>query len=124
MHRKSTVTDEQILVVLLESMTLEKAAAALDISTTTLWRRSRTLAFRRKYCAARAEAFEENLACLARAAQSGPRDSDGQDMADPERGASGQVQAAICAYPEARRHIRAGEYSARYQGFDGPLHLV
>jgi predicted DNA-binding protein (UPF0251 family) len=99
MYQKS-VTDEQILLVMFKTMTHKEAAAALGISTTTLWRRLKTPEFRRKFLAARKEANAENLECLARASRVALMTLI-KTMVDQKGGPSSRVKAAICALTHA-----------------------
>src|SRR5450631_4206275 len=57
MNTKSAAQAEQIILALLEHCTVENAAAALGISTTTIWRCSKKPGFRELYLKARREAY-------------------------------------------------------------------
>src|ERR1700686_3533780 len=56
--------DEQIIVALLEHPTQEKAAAAVGISKTTLWRRQKKPEFQKALNEARREAYAQAVARL------------------------------------------------------------
>jgi predicted DNA-binding protein (UPF0251 family) len=124
MYQKS-VTDEQILLVMFKTMTHKEAAAALGISTTTLWRRLKTPEFRRKFLAARKEANAENLECLARASRVALMTLI-KTMVDQKGGPSSRVKAAICALKHAdtfaleTQQIRSKEMKAADRLPDSP----
>src|SRR6266853_843907 len=58
---------EQLILALLQQPSLEKAAAAIGISTVTAWRISKTKEFKDEYRNARWEAFSQSLARLQQA---------------------------------------------------------
>src|SRR5712691_8628084 len=58
---------EQLILALLQQPSLEKAAAAIGISTVTAWRISKTKEFKEEYRNARWEAFSHSLARLQQA---------------------------------------------------------
>src|ERR1700722_6328150 len=99
MYRKP-VSQEQILLAKLETKNGKEAAAALAISPTTFWRRSRTPEFLQKYLAARAEANAESMECLARAAPLALLTLMSR-MGDQAAGASSRVKASLCALKHA-----------------------
>jgi len=57
-------TQDQMIVALLEHPTQEKAAAALSISTVTLWRSMQKPEFDKAYRKARRQAFSQSVARL------------------------------------------------------------
>ena len=59
---------EQLILALLQQPGLEKAAAAVGISTVTAWRITKTPEFKEEYRQARREAFSQSLGRLQQAA--------------------------------------------------------
>jgi hypothetical protein len=60
----TSARQERMIVALLEHSTHEKAAAALGISTVTLWRSMQKPEFAEAYRKARREAFSQSVARL------------------------------------------------------------
>ena len=59
---------EQLILALLQQPGIEKAAAAVGISTVTAWRITKTQEFKEEYRQARREAFTQSLGRLQQAA--------------------------------------------------------
>jgi hypothetical protein len=59
---------EQLILALLQQPGIEKAAAAVGISTVTAWRISKTPEFKEEYRQARREAFSQSMGRLQQAA--------------------------------------------------------
>jgi hypothetical protein len=78
LRRKSTMSEpivmrrnrqrEQLILALLQQPGIEKAAAAVGISTVTAWRITKTPEFKEEYRQARREAFSQALGRLQQAA--------------------------------------------------------
>ena len=64
---KKVRQQEQLILAMLQQPSLEKAAAAMGISTATAWRISKTPEFQKEYRRARRETFSQSVARLQQA---------------------------------------------------------
>jgi hypothetical protein len=105
---------EQLILALLQQPSLEKAAAAIGISTVTAWRIRNTPEFQREYRQARREAFAESIARLQHA--SGAAVSTLlKVMVDQESPASSRTRAADSVLRHAANAAELEELEARIQ---------
>src|SRR5438477_12770448 len=91
---------EQLILALLQQPSLEKAAAAIGISTVTAWRIRNTTEFQQEYRQARREAFAESVARLQHASAAGVSTLL-TVMVDQESPASRRSRAADCVLRHA-----------------------
>jgi hypothetical protein len=63
-HSKKSRQRERLILALLQQPSLEKAAAAVGISSVTAWRITKTPQFQEEYRRARSEAYAQTLARL------------------------------------------------------------
>ena len=68
MIMRRTRQREQLILALLQQPGIEKAAAAVGISSVTAWRITKTPEFKEEYRQARREAFSQSLGRLQQAA--------------------------------------------------------
>ena len=105
---------EQLILALLQQPSLEKAAAAIGISTVTAWRIRNTPEFQQEYRQARREAFAESIARLQHA--SGAAVSTLlKGMVDQESPASSRTRAADSVLRHAANAAELEELEARIQ---------
>ena len=95
---------EQAIAALLEHGTQEKAAAALGISTVTLWRLQRKPGFRRALLEARNDAFAQAIGRLQHGS-SAAATTLLRVMCDAKAPAASRVRAAQCVLESAARGI-------------------
>jgi len=103
---------EQAIVALLENPTLEKAAAALDVSSVTLWRWMQKPEFQEAYRKARREAFAQSVARLQHASQAAVGTLL-RVMTDRDAPAASRVRAADVVLQTALRGMEVEDISAR-----------
>ena len=103
---------EQLILALLQQPGLEKAAAAVGISTVTAWRITKTPEFKEEYRQARREAFSQSLGRLQQAA--------GADtstlmkiMVDPTAPAGSRVRAADRVLEHAQSALELEDIQVR-----------
>jgi hypothetical protein len=84
---------EQLILALLQQPGMEKAAAAVGISSVTAWRITKTPEFKQEYGQARRDAFSQSLGRLQQAA-SAAASTLIKLMADPSTPAASRVRAA------------------------------
>jgi len=116
----SSTRQDQMLVAILEHSTQEKAAAALGISTVTLWRSMQKPGFAEAYRKARREAFSQSLARLQQAANAAVATLL-RVMTDREAPAASRVRAADVVLQTALRGMQIEEIEARVSEFDARL---
>lgn len=109
--------DEQIIVALLEHPTQEKAAAAVGISKTTLWRRLKKLEFQKALNEARREVYGQAIARL----QQGSGAAAGtllRVMTDVAVTPATRVRAAQCVLDNASRGIELQDVAVRLRALE------
>ena len=95
---------EQLILALLQQPGLEKAAAAVGISTVTAWRITKTPEFKEEYRQARREAFIQSLGRLQQAAGAATSTLM-KIMVDPTAPAGSRVRAADRVLEHAQRAL-------------------
>jgi hypothetical protein len=103
---------ERMIVALLEHPTHEKAAAALGISTVTLWRAMQKPEFAEAFRKARREAFSQSVARLQHASNAAVGTLL-RVMTDREAPAASRVRAADVVLQTALRGIELEDLEAR-----------
>ena len=91
---------EQLILALLQQPGIEKAAAAVGISTVTAWRITKTPEFKEEYQQARREAFSQSLGRLQQAAGAATSTLM-KIMVDASAPAGSRVRAADCVLEHA-----------------------
>jgi hypothetical protein len=112
-----------MIVALLEHSTQEKAAAALGISTVTLWRSMQKPEFAKAYREARRRAFSQSVARLQQASNAAVGTLL-RVMTDPAAPAASRVRAADVVLQTALRGMQIEEIETRVSEFDGRLDIV
>jgi hypothetical protein len=108
---------EQLILALLQQPSLEKAAAALGISTVTAWRIRQTPEFQQEYRQARRAAFSESIARLQHA--SGAAVSTLlKVMVDQEAPATSRTRAADSVLRHAANATELEELESRIQSLE------
>ena len=109
---KKVRQQEQLILAMLQQPSLEKAAAAMGISTATAWRISKTPEFQKEYRRARREAFSQSVARLQQA--SGAAVSTLlKVMVDKATPAASRVRAADCVLDRAGKGIELEDIDVR-----------
>jgi hypothetical protein len=119
----SRISQDRMIVALLEHSTQEKAAAALGISTVTLWRTMQKPEFIKAYREARRKAFSQSVARLQQASNAAVGTLL-RVMTDPAAPAASRVRAADVVLQTAVRGMQIEEIEARVAEFDGRLDIV
>jgi hypothetical protein len=114
---------DRMIVAILEHSTQEKAAAALGISTVTLWRSMQKPEFVEAYRKARRKAFSQSVARLQQASNAAVGTLL-RVMTDQEAPAASRVRAADVVLQTALRGMQIEEIEARVAEFDGRLEAV
>lgn len=109
--------DEQIIVALLEHPTQEKAAAAVGISKTTLWRRQKKLEFQKALNEARREAYAHAVARLQQGSGAAAATLL-RVMTDTTAPAASRVRAAQCVLDNASRGIELQDLAVRLRAVE------
>jgi hypothetical protein len=112
-----------MIVALLEHSTQEKAAAALGISTVTLWRAMQRPEFVEAYRAGRRKAFSQSVARLQQASNAAVGTLL-RVMTDQEAPAASRVRAADVVLQTALRGMQIEEIEARVSEFDDRLEAI
>jgi hypothetical protein len=112
-----------MIVAILEHPTQEKAAAALGISTVTLWRAIQKPEFAEAYRKARREAFSQSIARLQQASNAAVGTLL-RVMTDREAPAASRVRAADVVLQTSMRGMQIEEIEARVSEFDARLAAV
>jgi hypothetical protein len=112
-----------MIVAILEHPTQEKAAAALGISTVTLWLSMQKPEFAEAYRKARREAFSQSIARLQQASNAAVGTLL-RVMTDREAPAASRVRAADVVLQTAFRGMQIEEIEARVSEFDIRLEAV
>jgi hypothetical protein len=108
----STVRQERMIVALLEHSSHEKAAAALGISTVTLWRAMQKPEFQEAFRKARRETFSQSVARLQHAS-SAAVGTLLRVMTDREAPAASRVRAADVVLQAALRGMEMEDIETR-----------
>lgn len=108
----SRTREDRMIVAILEHPTQEKAAAALGISTVTLWRSMQKPEFAEAYRKARREAFSQSVARLQHASNAAVGTLL-RVMTDREAPASSRVRAADVVLQTALRGMGIEDIEAR-----------
>jgi hypothetical protein len=103
---------ERMILALLEHPTHDKAAAALGISTVTLWRATKKPEFAEAYRKARREAFSQSVARLQHASNAAVGTLL-RVMTDREAPAASRVRAADVVLQAAFRNMEMEDIEAR-----------
>jgi hypothetical protein len=103
---------EQLILALLQQPGIEKAAAAVGISTTTAWRISKTPEFKEGYRQARREAFSQSLGRLQQAAGAATSTLM-RIMVDANSPAGSRVRAAACVLQHAASALELEDIEVR-----------
>ena len=103
---------EQLILALLQQPGLEKAAAAVGISTVTAWRITKTQEFKEEYRQARREAFIQSLGRLQQAAGAATSTLM-KIMVDPNAPAGSRVRAADCVLEHAASALELEDLQVR-----------
>ena len=106
------IRQERMILALLEHPTNEKAAAALGISTVTLWRAMQKPEFAEAFRKARREAFSQSVARLQHASNAAVGTLL-RVMTDREAPAASRVRAADVVLQTALRGIEMEDLEAR-----------
>jgi hypothetical protein len=110
--RSSGGRNERLILALMQSPSMERAAAAAGMSEATLRRRMRDPEFQEEYRAARREAFRQSIVRLQHA--SGAAVSTLlRVMADQTAPASSRVRAASCVLERSREAMELEDVEAR-----------
>jgi hypothetical protein len=121
--RVSCTRQDRMIVALLDHPTQEKAAAALGISTVTLWRSMQKPEFAEAYRKARREAFSQSIARLQQASNAAVGTLL-RVMTDREAPAASRVRAADVVLQTTLRGMQMEEIEARVAEFDARLARV
>jgi hypothetical protein len=108
----SSTRQDRMIVAILEHPTQEKAAAALGISTVTLWRSMQKAEFVEAYRKARREAFSQSVARLQHASNAAVGTLL-RVMTDREAPAASRVRAADVVLQTALRGMGIEDIEAR-----------
>jgi hypothetical protein len=119
----SSARQDQMIVALLEHSTQEKAAAALGISTVTLWRAMQKPEFAEAYRQGRRKAFSQSVARLQQASNAAVGTLL-RVMTDQEAPAASRVRAADVVLQTALRGMQIEEIEARVSEFDHRLEAI
>ena len=103
---------EQLILALLQQPGLEKAAAAVGISTVTAWRITKTQEFKEEYRQARREAFSQSLGRLQQAAGAATSTLM-KIMVDPTAPAGSRVRAADRVLEHAQSALELEDIQVR-----------
>jgi hypothetical protein len=103
---------EQLILALLQQPGIEKAAAAVGISTATAWRISKTPEFKEGYRQARREAFSQSLGRLQQAAGAATSTLM-KIMVDATAPAGSRVRAAACVLEYAASALELEDIQVR-----------
>jgi hypothetical protein len=103
---------EQLILALLQQPGLEKAAAAVGISTVTAWRITKTQEFKEEYRQARREAFIQSLGRLQQAAGAATSTLM-KIMVDPTAPAGSRVRAADRVLEHAQSALELEDIQVR-----------
>src|ERR1700685_2619714 len=103
-----------MIVALLEHSTQEKAAAALGISTVTLWRAMQKPEFAEAYRRGRRKGFSQSVARLQQASNAAVRTLL-RVMTDQEAPAASRVRAADVVLQTALRGMQIEDIDARWR---------
>ena len=103
---------EQLILALLQQPGLEKAAAAVGISTVTAWRITKTPEFKEEYRQARREAFSQALGRLQQAAGAATSTLM-KIMVDPNAPAGSRVRAADRVLEHAQSALELEDIQVR-----------
>ena len=103
---------EQLILALLQQPGLEKAAAAVGISTVTAWRITKTQEFKEEYRQARREAFIQSLGRLQQAAGAATSTLM-KIMVDPNAPAGSRVRAADRVLEHAQSALEIEDIQVR-----------
>ncbi len=103
---------EQLILALLQQPGIEKAAAAVGISSVTAWRISKTPEFKEAYRQARREAFSQSLGRLQQAAGAATSTLL-KIMVDATAPAGGRVRAADCILKHAASALELEDIQVR-----------
>ena len=103
---------EQLILALLQQPGLEKAAAAVGISTVTAWRITKTPEFKEEYRQARREAFIQSLGRLQQAAGAATSTLM-KIMVDPTAPAGSRVRAADRVLEHAQSALELEDIQVR-----------
>jgi hypothetical protein len=103
---------EQLILALLQQPGLEKAAAAVGISTVTAWRITKTEEFKEEYRQARREAFSQALGRLQQAAGAATSTLM-KVMLDSTAPAGSRVRAADCVLEHAANALEIEDVQVR-----------
>jgi hypothetical protein len=103
---------EQLILALLQQPGLEKAAAAVGISTVTAWRITKTPEFKEEYRQARREAFSQSLGRLQQAAGAATSTLM-KIMVDPTAPAGSRVRAADRVLEHAQSALELEDIQVR-----------
>ena len=103
---------EQLILALLQQPGLEKAAAAVGISTVTAWRITKTQEFKEEYRQARREAFTQSLGRLQQAAGAATSTLM-KIMVDPNAPAGSRVRAADRVLEHAQSALELEDIQVR-----------
>ena len=105
---------EQLVLALLQHPTLEKAAAAAGISSTTAWRISKTPDFREAFAEARRKTFDQSISRL-RFGSSAAVNTILRVMGDSRAPAGSRLRAADSVLNHAARAIQLQDLAARIE---------
>lgn len=103
---------EQLILALLQQPGIEKAAAAVGISTVTAWRISKTPEFKEEYRQARREAFSQSMGRLQQAAGAATSTLL-KIMVDATAPAGSRVRAADCILEHAASALEMEDLQVR-----------
>ena len=103
---------EQLILALLQQPGMEKAAAAVGISTVTAWRITKTQEFKEEYRQARREAFTQSLGRLQQAAGAATSTLM-KIMVDPNAPAGSRVRAADRVLEHAQSALELEDIQVR-----------
>jgi hypothetical protein len=103
---------EQLILALLQQPGIEKAAAAVGISSVTAWRIMKTPEFKEEYRQARREAFTQSLGRLQQAAGAATSTLM-KIMVDPTAPAGSRVRAADCVLEHAASALELEDLQVR-----------
>lgn len=103
---------EQLILALLQQPGIEKAAAAVGISTVTAWRITKTPEFKEEYRQARREAFSQALGRLQQAAGAATSTLM-KIMVDATAPTGSRVRAADCVLEHAQSALELEDIQVR-----------